>query len=114
MSITVDYDRKLETLYRGGVLQSSISDLGGERSERRPFHILSTKLLEGGEVLVYFSDGTAGIFELEELEKLRPTPKQMLACAPAAELAPIHVEAVATRVSAADSDGSLILGEAVA
>lgn len=114
MSIAVDYDRKLETLYRGGVLQSSISDLTAERSERRPFHILSTKFLEGSEVLVYFSDGTAGIFEAEELEKLRPTPKQMLACAPVAELAPIPVEAVAARVSAGEPERSLILGEALA
>jgi hypothetical protein len=37
---------------------------------------LTTSYLEGDEVLVGFSDGTAAIYEAEELEKLRPTPKQ--------------------------------------
>jgi hypothetical protein len=44
----------------------------------KPLHILTTSFLEGNDVLVGFSDGTAAIFEAEELEKLRPTPKQIL------------------------------------
>ena len=51
---------------------SSTSDaFAARRSERKPFHILTTKFLEDNEVLVHFSDGTAAIFEAEELEKLR-------------------------------------------
>jgi hypothetical protein len=45
-------------------------------SARRPLHIISTKFLEGNEVLVGFSDGTSAIYEAEELEKLRPARKQ--------------------------------------
>ena len=47
-------------------------------STRKPLHIITTSFLEGNEVLVCFSDGTAAIFEAEELEKLRPAPKQVL------------------------------------
>ena len=47
-------------------------------SARKPLHIISTSFLDGNEVLVGFSDGTAAIFEAEELEKLRPTPKRQL------------------------------------
>ncbi len=45
---------------------------------RKPLHIITTSFLEGNEVLVGFSDGTAAIYEAEELEKLRPTRKLTL------------------------------------
>jgi hypothetical protein len=45
---------------------------------RKALHIVTTSFLEGNEVLVSFSDGTQAIYEAEELEKLRPTPKLML------------------------------------
>jgi hypothetical protein len=48
-------------------------------SARKPLHIITTTFLEGNEVLVRFSDGTAAIYEAEELEKLRPTRKLTLA-----------------------------------
>ena len=43
---------------------------------RKTLHIVSTKLLEGNEVLVGFSDGTGAIYEADELEKLRQRPKR--------------------------------------
>jgi hypothetical protein len=46
------------------------------KSPRKTLHIITTSFLDGDEVLVNFSDGTAAIFEAEELEKLRPAPKQ--------------------------------------
>jgi hypothetical protein len=46
---------------------------------RKALHIVTTSFLEGNEVLVSFSDGTSAIYEAEELEKLRPKPKQILA-----------------------------------
>ena len=42
---------------------------------RKPLHIVDTTFLDGNEVLVSFSDGTAAVYEAEELEKLRPAPK---------------------------------------
>ena len=49
---------------------------------RKALHIISTSFLECGDVLVNFSDGSSAIYEAEELEKLRPTPKQTIpACA---------------------------------
>lgn len=48
------------------------------KSARKTLHIIATDPLQGNEVLVRFSDGSAAIYEAEELEKLRPTPKQML------------------------------------
>jgi hypothetical protein len=48
-------------------------------STHKPLHIVDTSFLDGNDVLVRFSDGSAAIYEAEELEKLRPTPKQMLA-----------------------------------
>jgi hypothetical protein len=45
---------------------------------RKPLHIIATDFSHGNDVLVRFSDGSAAIYEAEELEKLRPTPKQML------------------------------------
>jgi len=50
---------------------------------RKPLHIISTSFLEGGDVLVNFSDGGSAIYEAEELEKLRPTPKQTMPPCPA-------------------------------
>jgi hypothetical protein len=47
-------------------------------SARKTMHIVATSFLDGNEVLVRFSDGTAAIFEAEELEKLRPRPKYRL------------------------------------
>jgi hypothetical protein len=44
--------------------------------------ITSTSFLDGNEVLANFTDGTAAIFDAEELEKLRPAPKQTLAAWP--------------------------------
>ncbi len=41
------------------------------------FHILSTSTLEGSEMLVTFADGSSAVYDAEELEKLRPTPKRM-------------------------------------
>jgi hypothetical protein len=49
--------------------------------------ITSTRYLDGNEVLVHFSDGTAAIFDAEELEKLRPAPKQTLAAWPSRDFA---------------------------
>ena len=42
----------------------------------RLLHILSTSPLTGGEMLVHFADGSSAIYEIEELEKLRPIPKK--------------------------------------
>jgi len=47
-------------------------------STRKTLHIITTSYLDDNEVLVGFSDGTAAIYEAEELEKLRPAPKQRL------------------------------------
>ena len=47
-------------------------------STRKPLHIITTSFLDDNEVLLCFSDGTAAIYEAEELEKLRPAPKQKL------------------------------------
>ena len=41
-------------------------------------HILSTDYLAGDEVLVRLSDGTTAVFELDELEKLRPHRKEIV------------------------------------
>lgn len=65
---------------------------------RKTLHIISTSFLECGDVLVNFSDGSSAIYEAEELEKLRPRPKQtMAACAAtpdraAADDAPAYAE----------------------
>jgi hypothetical protein len=44
-------------------------------STRKPLHIINTDFLDGNDVLVHFSDGTAAVYEAEELEKLRPAAK---------------------------------------
>ena len=72
-----------------------------------------TKFLEGNEVLAHFSDGTAAIFEAEELEKLRPTPKRVLPSAPKEHEMVVMEPAVAT-LPAKDAESPLVLGEAVA
>ena len=104
----VHYDRKLIATHRGGPLQSSASVLGTERPERKPFHILSTRFLEGNDVLVQLSDGTAAIFEIDELEKLRPKPKQILATTP------IHATEPAILDLVSSTPDPLVLDSAVA
>jgi len=55
-------------------------------------HILSTTPLQGNEILVSFSDGSSAIYEMEELEKLRPTAKKIF---PAHTAGPSHFADVA-------------------
>lgn len=57
---------------------STTTTLATEKCVRRALHIVRTDFLDGNEVLVGFSDGTGAIYEAEELEKLRPMPKQVL------------------------------------
>ena len=52
------------------------------------FHILSTSALEGSEMLVTFADGTSAVYDAEELEKLRPTPKRVIQAGGAAKQFP--------------------------
>jgi hypothetical protein len=59
-------------------MQSSTPIAAKARCAQKPLHIITTSFLNGNEVLVGFSDGTAAIFEAEELEKLRPRPKHVL------------------------------------
>jgi hypothetical protein len=118
-SIAVDtdphahYDRKLMTTYRGGPLQSSVSS-ESSRSGRKPFHILSTSSLEGNEVLVHFSDGSAAIFEAEELEKLRPKPKRIVSVSPLEEHASVVLEPAVAVVTSIDLEHSPAMDRAVA
>ena len=115
MSILVHNERKLETVIRGGTLLSSTTAaFSSGRSDRKPFHIVTTKFLEGNEVLAHFSDGTAAIFEVEELEKLRPTPKRVLPCAVKEHHTTVMMEPPAAAASINDRDDPLILDEAVA
>lgn len=105
----------LKTVHRGGVLLSSTSSASpGGHAERKPLHILSTKFLDGSEVLVHFSDGTAAIFEAEELEKLRPVPKRMLPCAPKEHETTVVLDAPVVAVPAVEKERPLVLGGAVA
>jgi hypothetical protein len=114
VSILEHNERKQETLIRGGALLSSTSSTCSPgRPDRKPFHIVTTKFLEGNEVLAHFSDGTAAIFEAEELEKLRPTPKRVLPSAPKEHETLVMERAVAA-VAPKDAEGPLVLGEAVA
>jgi len=55
-------------------------------------HILSTTPLQGNEILVNFADGSSAIYEIEELEKLRPTAKKIF---PARAAGPSHFADVA-------------------
>lgn len=41
-------------------------------------HIVTTDYLAEDEVLVRFSDGTTAVFEMDELEKLRPRRKEIV------------------------------------
>jgi len=118
-SIAVDtdphahYDRKLMTTYRGGPLQSSVP-LESSGSGRKPFHILSTSSLEGNEVLVNFSDGSAAIFEAEELEKLRPKPKRILSVTPLEENTSVVLDPTVAAVATLDREHSPAMERAVA
>jgi hypothetical protein len=119
VSISVDNDLqvqncKLKTVYRGGALLSSTIAVPAGSSDRKPFHIVTTKFLEGNEVLVQFSDGTAAIFEAEELEKLRPTPKRMLPCAPREHQSPVVMGPAIAAAAANEAERPLVLDEAVA
>ena len=58
-------------------MSSSTPTLQGDLP-RKTLHIVTTSFLQDNEVLVRFSDGTAAIYEAEELEKLRPRVKQKL------------------------------------
>ena len=60
-------------------MKSSAPTLNPVGYARKALHIITTRFLEGNEVFVRFSDGTAAIYEVEELEKLRPKPKHTLA-----------------------------------
>jgi hypothetical protein len=62
--------------------------LSGTTGRRPVLHILSTSFLDGNEVLVILSDGSSAIYEMEELEKLRPTPKRILAASAAPDASP--------------------------
>ena len=105
---------KFKTVFRGGALLSSSASVTAGTSDRKPFHILTTKFLEGDEVLVQFSDGTAAVFEAEELEKLRPVPKRMLPCTPKEHQSPVVMEPAAAAAPAKESERPLVLGGAVA
>ena len=94
------------------MLSSTSASFAAVRPDRKPFHILTTKFLEGNEVLVSFSDGTAAIFEAEELEKLRPIPKRMLPCAPLEHESPVVMEPAIA--AAMEPEPRFILDEAVA
>jgi hypothetical protein len=59
-------------------LKSSAPTLKTVGYARKALHIVTTKFLEDNEVFVRFSDGTAAIYEAEELEKLRPKAKHIL------------------------------------
>ena len=96
------------------MLSSTSASFAARRSERKPFHILTTKFLEGNEVLVHFSDGTAAIFEAEELEKLRPTPKRMLPCSPKEHQSPVVMEPAVADASMVEPERPYVLDEAVA
>lgn len=92
---------------------SFAAGVGVPHPERKPLHILSTKFLAGTEVLVHFSDGSAAIFEAEELEKLRPTPKRMVATA-ATEAAASARETVYVIPQAPEPEATLVLDRAIA
>jgi hypothetical protein len=62
-------------------------------SSRKPLHILQTDFLDGDDVMLHFSDGTAAIYEAEELEKLRPIPKQVIPANAPAEEQPLFANA---------------------
>jgi hypothetical protein len=60
---------------------------------RKALHIVTTKFLEGNEVFVRFSDGTAAIYEAEELEKLRPKAKHTVTDSHESDEQHVHAEA---------------------
>lgn len=63
-----------------------------QMNARKTLHIISTNFLEGNEVFVGFSDGSAAIFEAEELEKLRPVPKHTLPAPIAGDSASVYAD----------------------
>ena len=67
-------------------------------------------------MLVQFSDGSAAIFEAEELEKLRPTPKRVLPSASKEHEAVVIEQSAITAASptVSEPERPLVLGEAVA
>ena len=62
-------------------------------STRKPLHIIQTDFLDGNDVMLHFSDGTAAIYEAEELEKQRPAPKQVIPANAPAEEQPVFANA---------------------
>ena len=65
-------------------------------------------------MLVHFSDGTAAIFEAEELEKLRPTPKRMLPCSSKEHQSPVVMEPAIAGGSTVEPERPYVMDEAVA
>jgi hypothetical protein len=74
-------------------LLSLTSKLQKQNCGRKALHIVTTSFLEDNEVLVHFSDGTAAIYEEEELENLRPKPKQTLPACPRTGEEPFYADA---------------------
>ena len=70
--------RPKQFMPRSNQVQSTILTAATPVCAKKPIHIIATSFLDGNEVLVRFSDGTAAIYEAEELEKLRPAPKRKL------------------------------------
>jgi hypothetical protein len=95
-------------------LQSSPHDGQLAHPDRKPLHILATKALGADQILVHYSNGSAAIFEAEELEKLRPVPKQIFATLPDDLVAPAANEPVFTVTATPDRERPLVLGGALA
>ena len=95
-------------LLSSSVLSSAAS------ATRRPFHIVNTMLLAGDEVLVQYSDGSAALFEADELEKLRPTPKQVYASVPEQLPLATSAEPVYAATPSTEPDRPLVLGGVLA
>jgi len=108
------HDRKLETNPRGETLLSSPLDGQTTHPDRRPLHILATKTLSDDHVLVHYSDGSGALFETEELEKLRPIPKQVFSSIPHDLVVPATPAPVFAVTSTPEPEHPLVLGQAVA
>lgn len=76
-----------------------------------PLHIVGTRTLPDHHILVQYSDGSGAIFEPEELEKLRPVPREVLASLPEELAVPIFTSLSFKR---ATSDRTLVLDEVLA
>lgn len=70
-------------------MKSSTPTLNPVGYARKALHIITTRFLEGNEVFVRFSDGSAAIYEAEELEKLRPVPKHTLSASQGSDGQPL-------------------------